>query len=308
MGCEKPFKILALDGGGVRGIYSAQLLTGVEQSFGIQISTCFDLIAGTSTGSIIAGAAAISIPMPEIVQLFESEASHIFPKEGHCLSGLFSSKYSTKQLKAVLEKHLPETKLGEIRTPLMITSSDITTGGIRVFKSGYMEDLGEPYYRDKDVRLIDAILASCAAPSFFDPVKVGSYLLADGGLWANNPSIICLTEAIAKFKKNINEVKILSVGTGHSENMYTEKPRWGILTGWEKQKLIAYVMAVQSQASTNMAKLVLGENYLRLDPAIKSWGLDNIKPLGNLKALAERDFTHHADEIKALIGIGEIKS
>ena len=246
--------------------------------------------------------------MQEIVQLFESEAPHIFPKEGHCFSGFFSSKYSTKQLKAVLEKHLPETKLGEIRTPLMITSSDITTGGIRVFKSSYMEDLGKPYYRDKDVRLIDAILASCAAPSFFDPVKVGSYLLADGGLWANNPSIICLTEAIAKFKKNINEVKILSVGTGHSENMYAEKPRWGILTGWEKQKLIAYVMAVQSQASTNMAKLVLGENYLRLDPAIKSWGLDDTKPLSNLKALAERDFTHHADKIKAFIGIGEIKS
>ena len=309
MGCEKPFKILALDGGGVRGIYSAQLLARVEQSFGTQIKVCFDLIAGTSTGSIVAGAAAIGIPMQEIVQLFESEAPHIFPKKWHCLSGLSRSKYSTKKLKAVLEKHLPETTLGQIPTPLMITSSDITTGGICVFKSNYMEKLGKPYYRDKEVRLRDAILASCAAPSFFDPVKVDNYLLADGGLWANNPSILCLTEALSKFRKNIDEVKILSIGTGHSENMYTGEPHWGILTGWGKQKLVSYVMAVQSQASTNMSKLVLGEKYLRLDPAIEdTWGLDDIKPLGNLKALAVRDFTERADKLKAFIGIGKIKS
>lgn len=309
MGCGKPFKILALDGGGVRGIYSAHLLARMEQSFGFQINTCFDLIAGTSTGSIVAGAAAIGIPMPEIVQLFESEAPHIFPKKWHCLSGLFRSKYSTKRLKTVLEKHLPETTLGQIPTPLMITSSDITTGGIRVFKSSYMEKLGKPYYRDKEVRLRYAILASCAAPSFFDPFKVDNYLLADGGLWANNPSILCLTEALSKFKKSIDEVKILSIGTGHSENMYMEKPPWGILTGWGKQKLVSYVMAVQSQASTNMAKLILGEKYLRLDSAIEdTWGLDNVEPLDNLKALADRDFTHRADDIKAFIGIGEIKS
>lgn len=309
MGCGKPFKILALDGGGVRGIYSAQLLARVEQSFGTQIKVCFDLIAGTSTGSIVAGAAAIDIPMKEIVQLFENEAPHIFQKKRHCLSGLRRSQYSTQRLKAVLEEHLPETTLGQIPTPLIITSSDITTGGICVFKSNYMEKLGEPYYRDKEVRLIEVILASCAAPSFFDPVKVDNYLLADGGLWANNPSILCLTEALSKFKKNIDEVKILSIGTGHSENMYTEEPHWGILTGWGKTKLIAYVMAVQSQASTNMAKLVLREKYLRLDSAIEdTWGLDNVEPLDNLKALADRDFTERADDIKAFIGIGDIKS
>ena len=104
-------------------------------------------------------------------------------------------------------------------------------------------------------------------------------------------------------------MKILSIGTGHSENMYMEKPPWGILTGWGKQKLVSYVMAVQSQASTNMAKLILGEKYLRLDSAIEdTWGLDNVEPLDNLKALADRDFTHRADDIKAFIGIGEIKS
>ena len=89
--------------------------------------------------------------------------------------------------------------LGEISTPLMITSSDISTGGVHVFKSRYLKDLGEPYVRDGNVALSEAILASCVAPTYFDPMPVGDFLLADGGLWANNPSIIALTEAVSKF-------------------------------------------------------------------------------------------------------------
>ena len=100
----------------------------------------------------------------------------------------------------------PKTSSGIYQTPLMITSADISTGGVHVFKSRYLGDLGEPYERDGDVLLREAILASCAAPTYFDPKAVGPYLLTDGGLWANNPSIIALTEAISKFKKGVEEV------------------------------------------------------------------------------------------------------
>ena len=305
MNNEEPFRILSLDGGGTRGIYSAQILAKMEQSFDIRIKDCFNLIAGTSTGSIIAGAVATGIPMTEIVQLFENHAPQIFQKRGWGL-GWFRSKYRKKSLEKVLENHLPPIKLGKISVPLMITSSDITTGGVCVFKSNYMEKLGKPYYRDKDVRLRDAILASCAAPTFFDPVAVGSYLLSDGGLWANNPSIISFTEAISKFKKRIDQLRILSLGTGHSKNMYAQGRNWGFFTGWGRQKFISYIMAVQSQASTNMAKLLLKEAYLRMDPAIEHWELDDIVHISNLKALADADFASDADKIKKFIGIGKI--
>ena len=75
------FHILALDGGGTRGIYTAQLLAKIEQAFGTHIKTHFDLIAGTSTGAIIAGAAVSDIPMAEIVELFETEGPHIFRRK-----------------------------------------------------------------------------------------------------------------------------------------------------------------------------------------------------------------------------------
>ena len=192
---------------------------------------------------------------------------------------------------------MADLTLGEILTPLMIMGSDISTGGVHVFKSRYLEDLGEPYVRDANVPLSDAILASCAAPIYFDPVPVGDILLADGGLWANNPSIMALTEALSKFKRPVEQVRILSIGTGHSVNLYSQSRSWGFLTGWRREQLISYVFRLQSAASENMARLLLKEAYLRLDPEIEPWGLDDIEHIDSLAALAGRDFARHSGAI-----------
>jgi hypothetical protein len=79
--------------------------------------------------------------------------------------------------------------------------------------------------------------------------------------------------------------------------MYTKRSSWGLLTGWGGNKLVSYTLGLQSQASTNMAKLILGDRYLRLDPEIDSWELDDTRHLANLKALAERDFTYQSKAI-----------
>ena len=289
---DSAFNILALDGGGTRGVYSAQVLACIEQETGAPVREHFDLIAGTSTGSIIAGAAAVGIPMAGVVKLFEKESPRIFQRRW---LGSFHmrSKYSRRSLEQVIRSCVSNLTLGEISTPLMITGSDISTGGVHVFKSRYLKDLGEPYVRDGDVVLSDAILASCAAPAYFDPVPVGDFLLADGGLWANNPSIIALTEAVSKFRRLVEQVRILSIGTGHSVNLYSQNRLWGLMTGWGREKLVSYFLRLQSDASANMAKLLLADRYLRLDPEIEAWKLDDTKHLSNLKALANRDFALH---------------
>ena len=293
---DNAFNILALDGGGTRGVYSAQVLSCIEQETGAPVREHFDLIAGTSTGSIIAGAAAVGIPMSGVVKLFEKESPRIFRRRW---LGSFHmrSKYSRRSLEQVIRSCVSDLTLGEVSTPLMITSSDISTGGVHVFKSRYLKDLGEPYIRDAEVALRDAILASCAAPAYFDPVPVGDFLLADGGLWANNPSIIALTEAISKFRRLVEQVRILSIGTGHSVNLHSQNRLWGLMTGWGREKLVSYFLRLQSDASANMAKLLLADRYLRLDPEIEAWKLDDIKHLRNLKALATRDFALRSKEV-----------
>ena len=247
--------------------------------------------------------AAAAIPMADIVELFEHESPRIFRKRRFTpdVSMLWRSRYSRHGLDNVLQRYVPRRNLGEVETPLMITSADLATGGVHVFKSRYLAELGEPYERDGEVLLRDAILASCAAPTFFDPKDVGSHLLVDGGLWANNPSIIALTEALSKFNRTVEEVRILSIGTGNAPNMYRRKRHWGLLTGWGRDKLVSYTMGLQSQASTNMAGLILGNNYLRLDPTIEDWRLDDTRRLGNLKALADRDSAHESQAILAHI-------
>lgn len=293
---DETFHILSLDGGGTRGIYSAQVLANLETRICTPIRDNFHLIAGTSTGAIVAGAAATGIPLEEVVELFEQKALHIFPSN-RLRQGIFRSRYSQKPLEEIIRSCLPDITLGEISTPLIITGSNIATGGVHVFKSRYLADLGEPYVRDDKISLVEAILASCAAPTYFDPVQVGENHLVDGGLWANNPSILAATEAISKFKRTVDQIHILSIGTGHPPRMYSRKRQWGLATGWGHKKLVSYFLNLQSQSSTNMAGLILGERYVRLDPEIEEWALDDTKHLGNLKALATRDFTHRSQEI-----------
>ena len=299
MRSDYAFNILALDGGGIRGVYGAHVLARLEDALSAPIREHFDLIAGTSTGSILAGAAAMNIPMKTLAGLFESQADRIFSRRRFSLFPFIRSRYSTHPLDQVIGEYLPEVTMEEVSTPLMITSSDISTGGVHVFKSRYLEELGEPYMRDGEVWLREAILASCAAPTYFDPRQVGQYLLADGGLWANNPTIIAVIEALSKFHQPLGSIRVLSVGTGRTASFYTRRGAWGLLTGWGGPKLVSYVLGLQSQASTNMAKLLLGDRHLRLDPEIKSWKLDDIKSIESLKALADRDFTHYSKAIMA---------
>ena len=290
------FHVLALDGGGTRGIYTAQLLAEIEETFQTRIKTCFDLIAGTSTGAIIAGAAVSEIPMEDIVELFETETPYIFRKKWYRIP-LFLSKYPSEKLAEIIAAHLPATPLGEIATPLMITSSEIAKSEVQIFKSNY--GVSDP--TDKAVNLREAILASCAAPTFFAPKSLDNLLLADGGLWANNPSTIAFTEACTAFKKEAKEIRMLSIGTGHSVNMYRNRRGWGFLTGWGGAKLISYVMTLQSQASARTAKLLLQQNYIRINPEIDFWELDTLTQSDNLRALATRDFEKYAAKIGAFI-------
>lgn len=305
MGKTDTFHILALDGGGTRGIYTAQLLARIEQTFGTRIKACFDLIAGTSTGAIIAGAAVSDILMQDIVELFETETPYIFRRRWYRIP-LFLSKYPNAQLADIISAHLPATPLSDIATPLMITSSEITTSEAHIFRSNYnvaqtVSLCGIGTESDKHVCLRDAILASCAAPTFFAPKSVDNFLLADGCLWANNPSTAAFTEALSVFGKEVTQIRMLSIGTGYAVNMYRQRRGWGFLTGWGGAKLASYVMTLQAQASANMAKLLLKENYLRVNPAIDFWELDILMQLDNLKSLAERDFENHTAEIEAFI-------
>jgi uncharacterized protein len=98
------FNILAIDGGGIRGLYAAYILKRIHEELGVVFSEYFDLIIGTSTGSIIAGALAVDYPIEKVVLVYEVEGKKIFTLNDFSFNGLRKSKYSKKHLESVLNK------------------------------------------------------------------------------------------------------------------------------------------------------------------------------------------------------------
>ncbi|WP_026841221.1 CBASS cGAMP-activated phospholipase [Citrifermentans bremense] len=298
------FRILAIDGGGIRGAFPAHVLNCIKQRLGIDIHNHFDMVAGTSTGSIVAAAVVRRIDPAKVVAFYREHGPVIFERKkslwpDRCQPGV-QSIYESGTLKQILRKTFGDVKLGEISSPLLIPATDIGNGGVHVFKSAYQAE--EDYQRDGNVPLYEAILASCSAPTYFDPTKVGEYLLADGGLWANNPSLAAVIDAKRRLGVSLSDIRILSLGTGHAKTCYGTRyaKGWGLLSGWKGKEFINFLMSLQGQTTNNYLQLMLKpDQILRLDfDSDCALPLDDCSALDDLVSNADRMFTHNSSRIK----------
>ncbi|MEW5831687.1 MAG: CBASS cGAMP-activated phospholipase [Campylobacterota bacterium] len=306
---SKKFRILCLDGGGIRGLYSAQLLKRIQDDCGVNFYNDFDLIVGTSTGSILAGSIVKKIAIDKVISLYEYEGKNIFKKRWLSRIGLFGSRYNPNPLKEQLKTIFENTVFGDIEKPLLICATDIGNSTQFVFKTtfnGQNDSNGntKELVRDKKIALYDAILASSSAPIFFPPHKIGNHLLADGGLWANSPVLVALAEAKKIFKVEPQDVSIVSIGTGVEENDYHINTKfWGFLTGWKREKLISMILNLQTKTNNSLLQFLMPkENILRLTyTSDKTLPLDDISQNENLLSKADHDFTSRHAEIQSFI-------
>jgi len=292
-------KILTIDGGGIRGVYPAHILSRINEELGINFSEYFDLIVGTSTGAIIAAALSIDYPVSKIVKLYKEKGDEIFRKNKFGAFGFLAAKYDNRSLIKELKATFGDKTLSDTSTRLMIPATDIGNGQVYVFKSNYLDE----FVRDKNTKILDAVLASCSAPAFFKPHLVKDYLLADGGLWANNPSLAALIETAGKLNGSLQDIKMLSIGTGIGNRYYSvSKPNrlWGLVTGWKGKKLIDMILNLQSKSAQNMVGLMLNRNqYLRINfEKEKPLSLDDIRSVSDLISVADHDFTYNYNNIK----------
>ena len=305
-GTEDSFKILAVDGGGIRGVVPAHIIQLMHSKFGIIPAKHFDLIAGTSTGAIIAAALACEIEPPKIVALYREHGARIFSKKKSWWPSFAKqavhSLYDQDELSKLLLEVFGDRKLGDLKKPLLLPSTNVGEGCVHVFKSGY----STKFIRDRDVLIREAVLASCAAPTYFDPKKVDVYLLADGGLWANNPALTASIEAIHRMQIKVERLRVLSVGTGHSK-IYYNRPneRWGLVTGWQHKNFINFILSLQSQVAHNHLKLMLPESqWLRLDfESDKELALDDVSAVDWLISKSDRLFMDESDKLKSFLEV-----
>lgn len=211
---NKKFNVLSLDGGGVRGYLSAKILANIEHLLNeengedVNIGQRFDLIAGTSTGGIIACALAMGKSAKEVFELYETLIPKVFTPSS---DGVFEPKYSNEILRGELENILGSKTLKDVTTDLCITSVDVENSSPRFHKSSYF---GRNATR-LDEKLIDLALATSAAPTYFPLVNtLHSTNLADGGMVANNPSLVGLIDAMQLTDNNLKNISLVSIGTG----------------------------------------------------------------------------------------------
>jgi hypothetical protein len=306
-----PFRILSIDGGGFRGLFAAHILARLEEEYAVDWRTHFDLFAGTSTGAIIAAAIAVGKPAAEIERLYLAHGPAVFRTRWYArLTSLanISSKYSAAPLAHLLRDILGDITLSDVNARLVIPSTDIGNASVHIFKSNYLDGLA----RDGGVKVRDAVMASCAAPTYFPPYALQHYLLADGGLWANNPSLVATLEAICSLNIALKQVRILSLGSGTSHTYYRRPAStlrrcygWGFLTRWRRARFIEMLLNLSSESAWNCTTRLLSDSqHLRL--TFESDGrlpLDDPSMQDTLLSKADRTFSHESETIRQFLAL-----
>lgn len=284
------FNILALDGGGIKGLHSAAMLAHVEEDLACNITDHFDLITGTSTGAIIAMALGLGMRPKEIVRFYVEHGPSIFPLSKHQtrranLRHVFRRKFDSVTLELALRTCFGERLLGESRRRLVIPSYDIGRDDVCLFKTPHHPRL----MRDHRIAAWQVVMASAAAPTYFPAVRsIEHRRLIDGGVWANNPIMVGVTEAIGVLGVPISNIRVLSLGTTDPVCMPPEKLDEGGLWTW-KSEAVRVAFRGQSIGAVNQARLLLGkERVMRIDPIVPDgvFALDKLDVAGHLALAA----------------------
>jgi hypothetical protein len=242
----KPIKAICLDGGGYLGLATASFLAEVERHFKIRLSDICDLFAGTSTGGIIALALASGMSAAEIVELYRRLGRDVFnnrvpgTRTLRIVRGLFFSRYSNTPLISALTEAFKDTLIGDLKARgkyVVVPAFCLSTGTPRVFKTDHSPELS----RDDRYRVRDVALAASAAPTYLPIANIksptsGAYeQFIDGGVYANNPTLLAFTEAIGYLKRPASEIQLLSISTPRDLNHGVEQSR--PMTRWQKFSL-----------------------------------------------------------------------
>jgi uncharacterized protein len=306
------FRILALDGGGIRGAFTAAFLADIEERLGAQISQYFDLIAGTSTGAIIAAALTAGEPVRRVLEFYRERGPLIFQRPSRpmtptsrlrkwfvnkCLSKtgidedwLWHPKYQAQALQDSLVEVFGDRTMEDLTcSRAVIPAVDLVKGQTVVFKTPHLPGL----VRDRRYRIVDVLLATTAAPTYFPHATFGiGSAFVDGGVWANNPTMLAISEALRIGKLcnrprdpdvDLDSISVLSIGTGRT--MYFAKPpAAGGGVAWWLAPLIELVSVTQAQGVSFESAYILDESYCRIDFDVPngSWKLDSVDVVDEL--------------------------
>jgi len=298
------YRILSLDGGGIRGLITAIILERLEQAVPNFLSK-IDLIAGTSTGGLLALGLAAGKSPEETRELYKQRGKSVFRDtvfdDVRDIGKLVGADYSLEPLKIELEAEFGNTKLGDLSKKVLISAFDLDNNpqpveNYRTWKAKFFHNYPGPD-TDSDQKVVDVAIRTSAAPTYF-PIYQG-YI--DGGVVAGNPSMCALAQAlhISTGGQWIEDVILLSVGTGHNPRyLEVEEEDWG-LAQWAPV-LVHLVMEGSSGLADYQCQQLLGDRYLRINPLLPApIGMDRVDKIPVLETIAQQaDLKEAIDWIK----------
>ncbi len=234
-------KILSIDGGGIRGVVPAVVLTEIERRTQRQVAEVFDLIAGTSTGGVLALGLSVAgengkpkYDAARLLKLYEGEGSTIFRHDPWhriwAMENLLDEKYPCEGLESVLKQYFGNTRMSEALVEVLVTSYDIERRKPFFFKRRHARKMA-----DQNWLMWQAARATSAAPTYFEPAKLDTeggndyFALIDGGVYANNPAMCAYAEARAIWPQE-RDFLVVSLGTGELTRRipYEQAKGWGL--------------------------------------------------------------------------------
>jgi patatin-like phospholipase/acyl hydrolase len=258
---REPFQILSLDGGGVKGLFAASVLAALENDLNTRIVDHFDLVVGTSTGGIIALALGAGMRPGEIVDLYAEMGSGVFGgSRSRGPRRLIRAKFDPEPLHAALQRALGDRQLWESVVPLVVPSYDLTSDRIHLFKTPHHQRLR----RDWPHRMLDVAMATSAAPTYLPAYELGDIRFVDGGVWANNPVMIGIAEAVSMFGRAPEDIRVLSISTTSDLRHRARRLDNGGMLQWAAN-VVDVVLRGQSLGANAAAFHLIGDRLMRID-------------------------------------------
>jgi patatin-like phospholipase/acyl hydrolase len=295
---KKPFRILSLDGGGVRAIMHTILLKRLCEicpNFLDQV----DLFAGTSAGAIVASALVTELPPDETIPLYEQEIGILF-KEGFSrrvisFDNAIGSAYDNTQLKEFLSSKFGKTKLADLKKKIFIPSFHLDCTHIKEdnqpissstrWSPEFFHNL--PNSKNSNELLSEVVLRTTAAPTYFPIYQ--AYI--DGGVVANNPSLCAVSTTLASKICQLDDIVVLSLSTGSNPKGIPTSSlgngNWGLFE-WGPH-IVDLLLDSSTESIDYQSRCILNERYHRLDPLLPNEiGLDDASAIKQLKDFAEK--------------------
>jgi len=291
---DRRFRILSIDGGGIKGLFPATVLAELERRYlgGKSVARFFDLIAGTSTGGILALGLGAGLTALDLADLYARRGADVFPRSTASPIGrvrgwwratrhFLHYHYDRTALENLLLDALGAKLLGDSIVRLCIPAFEGKHSEVFVFKTPHHPD----YKVDRLEAMVTVALATSAAPTYFRPLEHNSYTLVDGGIWANNPVMIAVIEALTCFDLDRDQIDVMSLSCGDDPYVISDgQMRAGGKLAWSD--VIFAAMRLQSLAATNQARLLLGP------PAVR-----RIEPPASQIPILLDDFGRSLDEL-----------